>query len=269
MKEQNKRLSRLLHDEGLARGCSLMVHSSFSFLKSEFGENNPEFYISELESVTGNDGALIMPAFTYGFLKAGADNSVVFNPESTPSLTGYLTERFRHFPGVTRTHSPTHSFLVKGNRIPGDVMDAYSESPLGRESFIGYFSGLSDSYVLLAGCTFQSLTLLHYIENIAENSYTQINPWKHLGILPFAMCYDGLHKVTQIPGCSKGFNRAHNRIKELGGNESLREITDYMYLIRVNNFIPLILKYLQEDRFGLLCEPGTCQACDSRRMNHD
>lgn len=261
-------LRELLLSNGLNEGCSLMVHSSFRYLREFFNQDDTAWFIDQFSRVTGPDGSLIMPSFTYSFMNK-VNGYVRYDPFNSRSLTGFLTEAFRLTKGVKRTHSPTHSFLVKGSRIPEKYISEYPVSPLGRDSLICYFSGIQDSYILLAGCGFTSLTILHYAENIMDNSYTDINPWEHQNVQAETVCFDGIHEVEQIPGCSRGFSNLQDCIEENGPFDFVKEIADFIYLVKVKEFIPFTLQYLKNDPTGLLCEKGTCPACDSRRKKYD
>lgn len=95
------------------QGDILCVHSQiFGFgkplvTKEEF----MEIIIGVLKEKIGENGTLIMPAFSYSFCR-----NETFDIRNTPSTVGVLTEFFRTSNDVIRSSHPIFSFTVWGNK---------------------------------------------------------------------------------------------------------------------------------------------------------
>ena len=94
----------------LKPGNNVLVHSSLDFLDIDF---SPVELIDILISFVGEDGTLVMPAFTassYDFIL----KNKVFNVNRTPSESGLITELFRRRSGTVRSLHPTKSVVSMG-----------------------------------------------------------------------------------------------------------------------------------------------------------
>lgn len=98
---------------GIKKGDTICVHSQiFSLGKPMLDKRDFLAMIIELlKYVVGEDGTLLMPAFSYSFCK-----DEVFHVNETPSDVGILTEAFRQCPDTKRTRHPIFSFSVWGRR---------------------------------------------------------------------------------------------------------------------------------------------------------
>ena len=105
-----KNLTEGLSALGVSPGDVLMVHSSLS----SFGrvQGGAETVISALTSRLGEEGTLVMPAFSR-FLQNGED---YWDREKTPSLMGVISETFRRMPGTLRSSHAAHSICARGNK---------------------------------------------------------------------------------------------------------------------------------------------------------
>lgn len=106
-------LYEILERLQIGRGDVLCVHSQiFSFGRPLVSkENFLKIIISVLKKTVGENGILIMPAFSYSFCR-----NEVFDVRNTPSTVGLLSEYFRKSDGVIRSLHPIFSFSVWGNR---------------------------------------------------------------------------------------------------------------------------------------------------------
>ena len=89
---------------GLEPGDVVFVHSSLS----SFGEvvGGADTVIQAILNVIGPQGTLAVPTFNY--------QPDVWDPETTPSIVGAITERLRQRPGAARSLHPTHSVTAIG-----------------------------------------------------------------------------------------------------------------------------------------------------------
>lgn len=241
-------------------GDVLMVHASFSFLKQQ-GFNTPESFLQTLISKLGSKGLLIIPSFTYCFVRADSKHTK-YTRNVTPSAVGYISEAFRLMPEVKRTGSPTHSFCYHGS-LPSSVKDEADNpsSPLGMNSLMRYFVQTPNSKILFAGTDFTSLSVLHYFEVVFSLPYRNVNPFIDFGYLSEGAGDNYTLPLKEVPGCSNGFIHLQ---KFMGlstatlGNKPLFRVLHTQELMRQTE------KFITQNPFGLLCTPGECKYCDKR-----
>src|SRR5690242_7932293 len=96
-----KQITNAVRALGVAPVDCLLVHSSLKcFGHVEGGAQTVVKALLECAST------VIMPTFNY--------DQFAFDPTSTPSLTGAITEAFRQTPGAIRSLHPTHSVAAIG-----------------------------------------------------------------------------------------------------------------------------------------------------------
>jgi aminoglycoside 3-N-acetyltransferase len=110
-REHRERIASDLAAAGLARGGTVLVHSSLSSLGRV--EGGAETVTGGLLDALGPDGTLLMPALSYAAVTAACPR---FDLRSTPSNIGLIPETFRRMPGVLRSLHPTHSVCGVGPR---------------------------------------------------------------------------------------------------------------------------------------------------------
>jgi len=102
-----------LRECGLTEGDACFVQAAMS----AFGgfEGGPDTVLDALSSVVGGDGLIAMPAYSLtgpAIEHLAADP--LFDPRSTPSRMGAISEGFRLSLGTIRSIHPTHSTAVRG-----------------------------------------------------------------------------------------------------------------------------------------------------------
>lgn len=115
---------------------------------------------------------LCLPAHTYSYSSAwDRDDARVYDPVTSPSKAGHITEVFRSMPGVVRSIHPTHSLAAHGP-LADELCEGHDrcETPCGAgtpyEKMIQH-----DTSVLMFGTTMNTYTLFHTAEDIAKCSY--------------------------------------------------------------------------------------------------
>jgi aminoglycoside 3-N-acetyltransferase len=114
---------------------------------------------------------LCLPTHTYCYPATVGELGPVFDPASTPSKNGLLTEEFRTRPGVFRSVGATHSMAASGPRAL--ALTEKHESlggPCGEGS---PWSRLiqQNASVLLLGVNFRAYTPYHTAEDAAGSPY--------------------------------------------------------------------------------------------------
>ena len=152
---------------GIEPGDAVLVHSGMSGFGG-FRGTVPEI-IQTFEKAVGPSGTLLMPTLSMaGSAIDFAKSNRVFDPRTTASQVGLLTEVFRRSPGVVRSVHPTHSVAVWGADkdwwIRGNLS---ADTPCGRGT---PFAKLleRDGKVVLAGVPITALTYFHSAEEMLE-----------------------------------------------------------------------------------------------------
>jgi len=94
-----------LREIGLQPGDLVQVHSSLSALGHV--EGGAETVVDALLEAIGPDGTLMVPTFNHG-------REAVFDPATSPSVSGKITEAVRARPGARRSVHPTHAYCAIG-----------------------------------------------------------------------------------------------------------------------------------------------------------
>ena len=159
-------LKRDLRSLGIKEGDSLMMHCSYKSL----GVDIPaEVFFDALMEVLGEEGTLILPAFSYGTVTY--DNPF-FDRKQTPSCVGFLPEYFRtKVPDVLRSLHATHSCTVKGRLGSFFIKDHELDlTPVGENSPIAKLPKVRGK-ILLLGSPIDRNTALHGVEEKAKVPY--------------------------------------------------------------------------------------------------
>ncbi len=251
---------------GITEGMHILMHSSMREIRKAFPGLTAENLISSLQEIITANGSLIMPAFTYCFFEK--EKNEIFNPLTSPSKVGIVSELFRQKTDVVRTSSPTHSFALWGKVT--DFIDENNNptSPLGKRSIPDWLAKSQDSYVLGLGTDFGSFTFGHFLETLAPVPWHDTFCWKYLKVKPVGRSVSGKTKLIQVPGCSKSFVNFESHLKSKKILEPLPKPMYRGYFLSVETIIKEGLAYFKKRAYNLLCPMGTCQACDERWFAH-
>ena len=120
---------------GLGSGHKVMVHAALSHIG--WIEGGPEALIRALQRTVSSEGLILMPTFNHGepFSPAGVG---YFDPRTTASASGRLSDVFWRQMHVLRSLSPTHPFAAWGKGA-AEMISGHEhtqtfgpDSPLGR-----------------------------------------------------------------------------------------------------------------------------------------
>lgn len=248
---------------GVTNNQHLIIHASFKKIYSAFSPIKPEDVILFLKSTT-EIGSIIFPTFTYCFKKS-VSNYEIFDRLNSKSKVGLLSETFRLNEGVIRTSSPTHSFGIWG-KVTNYINENNSpESPLGNGSVLDWLTHTQNSFVLMLGTDFTSLSYGHYIEILSKVPWYDYSPWDYMNVLPIGVSTEGEQQLKEIPGCAKSFLIFEKYLiqSNLIKNFEFNGLNSYLISIRL--LYDEGMKYFSENYRKLLCPANTCPACDSRR----
>lgn len=158
---------------GIRRGDLLLVHSSLSSLGHVDG--GPDAVIDALLQAIGPQGTLLMPAYpVVGDWMTYIYSDPLFDPRSSPSGMGRITDVFWRRPGVLRSLHPTHSVAAFGPRAAYLVRNhEHSHSPCGPESPFRKLAEL-DGRILHLGSPFGNTTSVHVVEDMVASFPRQV-----------------------------------------------------------------------------------------------
>lgn len=255
-------ISVLYNELGIKTGHHIMMHSSFRKVRSAFPGITIEKVIRTLQNQLTDEGSLIMPSFTYCFKRKNGDYQV-YCSELTQSRTGAITEYFRQLPGIVRTSSPTHSFLLSGYVKKNITWHNSPESPLGEGSVLEWLAG-QNSYILLLGTDFTSLSFGHYLETAAPVPWSDISPWDYLDVEKIGVSITGEQKLKEVPGCAKQFKIFQEYLQGKRKINVLKHNELEVFYIPVKLLLEEGIHFFRNHYDKLLCPEGKCVACDSR-----
>lgn len=243
------------------------MHSSFKNIRSSFKEIRVESVINSLQEIISPLGSVIMPAFTYCY-KIKYKFIDVFNKQKTPVKVGIVAEQFRKSKDVIRTSSPTHSFSIWG-KIKEDIDENNSpESPLGKDSVLHWLAEHDESFVLLLGVDFSTLTFAHYLEVNAPVPWYNFSPWDYMNVERIGISEAGEQPLKEIPGCSKSFINFEKYLINKGAiTQNIFNRMNY-YLINTKLLLKEGIPYFKDEYKNLLCAEGKCRPCDERRKHY-
>ncbi len=139
----------------------VMVHSSLIGLGPMRGvplRDLPSVLLSSLREILGPDVTLVVPTFTFTFC-----DGEPFDRQQTPSSgMGVLAEELRRHPSAWRSPHPIQSIAALGP-MAAKICDRRTESAYGPGSSFESLLYL-DAYLLLLGCSFEALSLVHLLE---------------------------------------------------------------------------------------------------------
>ena len=151
---------------GIVEGDVLLVHSSFKSLGDVSG--GALTVVNALKKGVGENGTLIMPAFTFDYVNK---NNPVFDVRYTKSNVGIIPEVFRKSENVVRSLHPTHSLCVWGKDKERYIQNHNEDDTcLGINSPI-YKLKENKGKILLLGCGLTKNTILHGLEIFCDLPY--------------------------------------------------------------------------------------------------
>jgi aminoglycoside 3-N-acetyltransferase len=230
---------------GVRPGDLLLAHTSLrSFGRVEGGASAVAEAL--IESVSP-EGSAFVPTFNYGTLP--------YDPATTQSLTGAVTETFWRLPGALRSNHPTHAVAGFGPDAQAILRDHEKAHPFGRGSPL-WRLWERDAWVLLAGCDHRSNSMIHVAEEAMNVPYLDRT---RIGLLLRGS------EVTELtvrrPGCSAGFNVVDDPLRRAGQIRQTRVGGATLMLMRASNVVAAASALLRQNGTALLCAAPDCERC--------
>lgn len=151
---------------GIKKGDSVMIHCSYKSLGTKIA---PEDFYNTILEILGDEGTLIIPAFSYDTVNY---ENPVFDKAETPSCVGFLPEFFRtNIKGVKRSLHATHSCCAIGKNADYLIKDHEKDlTPVGENSPIAKLPKIGGK-ILILGSHPDHNTALHGVEEKGNAPY--------------------------------------------------------------------------------------------------
>jgi aminoglycoside 3-N-acetyltransferase len=143
---------------GIGAGWMLQVHSSLSAIGHV--EGGAATVVDSLLEVVGPEGTIMVPTFNHGAAE-------IYDPRTTPSSNGAVTEALRLRPEARRSVHPTHPYAAIGPHAEHLVAGHMQAGTFGRCSPLGKLADMGGQ-VLLLGVGMNRNTAAHIAENMAR-----------------------------------------------------------------------------------------------------
>ncbi|NIA31217.1 MAG: hypothetical protein GWP06_15075, partial [Actinobacteria bacterium] len=253
-----ERLVKDLRKLGLKNGDKVAVHSSLKSLGYVVG--GAETVIKALLEVIGSEGTLLIPMFN--------EPAPLIDLRSQPSRLGVISETFRTYPGVIRSHNATHSVGVIGADAEYIAAGHEQATQLGVDSPFHRLAKLG-GWILHLGTDFKSGSIIHVAEAMAKVPYLDV-AYPGYNIKIEYIIEDGTHRIMEpfeTPGDSVTFIKIQQEMErkkimhrgKVGMADSI--------LASGAEIINTSLEMLEKDSGILLCDNPDCPVCPkSKKM---
>jgi aminoglycoside 3-N-acetyltransferase len=246
--------ARALESLAVKRGDRLLIHSSLKLLG--WVEGGADAVIDAILGAVGESGTVMMPAFTFPPVE-------IFDPNSTPTTMGAISEAFRRRSDVTRSIHPTHSVSVWGAEKDRLAAGHETATALGIGSPVHLLLGEGGDIILL-GVGHWANSAVHVAEAIARVPYLNI-PYSDQYAHPLmARLGDGSLREfppKENPGCSINFTAVEQPLKDEGLITYHRQGDVLVQRISGRGLLDILPKILSIDPFFLLCSWDLCPFC--------
>ncbi len=136
----------------------LQVHSSLSRLG--YVEGGADTVVDALLEAVGPEGTVMVPTFNHG-------SAEIYDPQTTPSSNGAITEALRRRPEARRSLHPTHPYAAIGKHADTLTAGHLEVETFDRLSPLGKLADMG-GYVLLLGVGMHANTAAHIGETMAR-----------------------------------------------------------------------------------------------------
>ena len=240
---------------GIRAGQTLILHSSQHALGVVDGGVVTSVHV--LKEVIGPEGTLLLPVFS------NPPKDGVFKIKRTPSRVGLITEAFRRSDGVMRSLHPTHSVAAWGKRRDEFLAGHDKTSGLGVDSPF-HKAAKAGADVLMIGCDFNTLSLIHCAEAAAKVPYLGKVFYDGYERTFTLIDYEGnAHPVPpyNVPTDSAVFRRVQAECEKRGmlSHSKLAEADCIKF--KAMDAFNVALEMVQKDPAILLCDNPRCSVC--------
>lgn len=206
-------------------------------------------------------GALMVPTFSFlGF-------QPVFDPRTTPSEMGLITETARRRQGAVRSLHPRHSVAVIGAHAKELTSGHLAAGAMGKGSPPDKLAKRG-GYMLLLGVEHRANSIIHVAEVYAEVSYLGVprSPgFPEEAVVRIPTGEEVTVSLMPIPTCGRGFGKLEPILRAKGLIRYGKVGNADCQLMRAQEVIDAAVEMLQRDPGALLCDIPDCWACERKR----
>lgn len=246
-------LDRIVHDiraMGVRAGDLLIVHSSLKSIGNVIG-GAPTVARALVETIAPG-GTIFVPTFNFG--------QFPWDPKTTPSVVGAITEAFRHLPEAKRSLQCTHAMSAIGPRADEILAGHEKTHPFAVDSPLGKLWKLN-AWVLLLGCGHNSSSMIHIAEEAVDV------PYLYRTRVQTIVEGDRTYEVTvRRPGRSNGFFKIDGPLRARRAIIDGKVGAAPSMLIRAADIVETASEMLRNNPEALLCDDPTCESCAEARM---
>lgn len=227
----------------------VVVHSSLSTLGHVDG--GADAVVDALLETVGPDGTVAVPTFTR--------YDEPYDPKTSPSTTGVVTEAFRRREAAVRSRHPTKSVTAVGLDAPELVADHAPMNSLGPGSPLHRLLE-DDGKILLIGTDHTANSALHIAERIAGV------PYRDQTATTETVIGGGIESVeVNRVHCSRGFKVVGPLAAAAGIVSRGRVCEAEAQLLDGEGLLSLTVDLLAADPGALLCSVPDCDRCQYAR----
>ncbi|WP_276256055.1 AAC(3) family N-acetyltransferase [Halomontanus rarus] len=239
---------------GLGSGDHVIVHSSLSSLG--WVDGGAESVVDALRDAV-DDGTVMMPTFTR--------YDRAYDPETSPSTVGAITEAFRNRSTAVRSAHPTKSVAAISPDAASLVADHDLRNSIGPGSPIHRLVDDRNGKILLLGVDHTTNSALHVAERLADLPYRD-----QIAETTIRRSDESIEtvEVNQVH-CSRGFGVAESIAKRVGLVTYGRVGDATAQLVDGSALLSLIVELLEEHPGLLLCDEPDCDRCAYGRRRID
>jgi aminoglycoside 3-N-acetyltransferase len=223
---------------GLRPGDLVVVHSSLSSFGRVAGGAGA--VVDALLRTISAGGTLFVPTFTYG--------TQPFDPATTPSLDGAVTEAVRRRPDAVRSHHPTHAVAGIGPAAAEVLAGHERTTPFGLASPL-WRLWERGGRVLLIGVDHRANSMIHVAEEWAKVPY--LDRTRVAQVVRSGGAVEEV--IVRRGGCSAGFNRIDEPLRAAGRVNETTVGTARLLLAGAGDVVAAAAAMLKKDPAALLC----------------
>src|SRR4051812_9568125 len=234
---------------GVRPGDLLLVHSSLKSIGNVIG--GAYTVARAICEAVSPGGTVFVPSFNFG--------AFPWDPQRTGTVTGIVTEAFRHLPGAQRSLHCTHAVSAVGPRAEEILTGHENTQPFGVDGPLGKLWKLN-AWVLLIGCDHNSSSMIHVAEEAEDVPYIYRTRTQTI------IDGDRREEVTvRRPGRSNGFYKIDPELRSRGAIIDGKVGNAPSMLMRAADIVETARDMLRHDLTSLLCDDPACESCMESR----
>ena len=242
---------------GVQPGDLLIAHSSYRSFNpgdaSDRVEGGPAAVAEALIDAVSPGGSVFVPTYNYG--------NDVWDPATSPSYDGVITEHFRKLPGAVRSLHPTHALAGVGPDATSILANHDKVQPFGEGSPL-WKLWERDAWVLLIGVSHEANSVAHVAEELLAMPYLDRRRTAHVA-RPGGAAEE---VILRRPGCSDSWAAVLDpRLRAAGAVREAMVGQSRFLLMRSTAVVAATIELLKNDPAALLCHRCDCDACNSAR----